>query len=170
MSLTDNTKEKLINELSSTPPIFKTIIIIIEELTTGLCKFVPGKPLLHKDIRNSVKVDGLCINTMHIVINGLIGWIEKLHAPVYDIVTSTWRDDFMKMYTPRDKYTFDKMMCFTIKFLDEYYTHMEKMYKEVWDARKRLVNGDNVIPPKHRKVYNDIEKQSGIPSNIKSGR
>ena len=53
-----------------------------------------------------------------------------------------------------------------IVFLSEFYDHTEKVYKELWEARQRLVNGENIIPPEHRK---QVKGKNGIPFNMKTG-
>ena len=56
---------------------------------------------------------------------------------------------------------------FIVKFLREYYEHAEKMYNELWEARKRLLNNENIVPPEHRPV---VKGKNGIPDVMKSGR
>ena len=51
-------------------------------------------------------------------------------------------------------------------FFKQYYEHIEVVYKEVWEARQRLVNGENVIPPQHRPV---VKGKNGVPDVMRSG-
>ena len=50
-------------------------------------------------------------------------------------------------------------------FLRNYYDHTEKVYKETWEARKRLVNNENIIPPEHRP-----KNKNNIPNKMKTGK
>ena len=52
-----------------------------------------------------------------------------------------------------------------IKFLKEYYDHTEKVYKNLWEARQRLVNGENVVPPEYRP-----QGENGVPKNMRTGK
>ena len=73
------------------------------------------------------------------------------------MVTSKWRTDFIST---------QNCSQYIVSFLQEYYEHSEKVYRNVWDARQRLVSGENIIPPEHRP---QIKGSNGIPSNIKTG-
>ena len=48
----------------------------------------------------------------------------------------------------------------------QFYDHTEKVYKELWEARQRLVNGENIIPPEHRK---QVKGKNGVPFDMKTG-
>ena len=39
------------------------------------------------------------------------------------------------------------------------------VYKETWEARKRIANGESAVPPEQRIVSG----KNGIPDNMKSG-
>jgi len=163
--------EKIFNQIhedvSQNPPKLDLISKVLNDLVDGLCKFVPSKPLIHEQIRTSIifnEVDNprsgssLYDNDILLyIVESLINWIEKFQAPAYDDVTKRWRSEFKQT----------QGVDFIVKFLREYYDHVEKMYKEVWDARKRLVDGENIIPAEHRPV---VKGKNGIPDNIKSGR
>ena len=56
---------------------------------------------------------------------------------------------------------------FIITFLQDYYIHIEKVYKEVWEARKRLIHGENIVPPEHRPV---VKGKNGVPFDMKTGK
>ena len=144
-------------DLQKSPPEVKHLNIIIKELYDALCKFVPSKEMIHMKIKESLFIE-LNINNVSSIINSLIYWIEQFQAPVYDIKTKTWREKFKKT---------QDYSLFIVEFLKEYYDHLEKMYKEVWDARKRLVNNENIIPPEHRIKP---KGKNNIPDVIKSGK
>jgi hypothetical protein len=153
-ALYDSIRDDLVQE----PPRTAHISKLIAELVDGLCKFVPSKARLHAKIKEDILPETVDIEAMPRIILGLINWIEKFQAPVCDTVTSRWRNEFETATRPVD---------FIVKFLDEYYDHVEKVYKEVWDARTRLVNNESVVPPEHRPV---ITGSNGIPDIIKTGR
>jgi hypothetical protein len=140
------------------PPSTTRVSKLIAELVDGLCKFVPSKAPLHARIKEDILPETVDIETMPRIVLGLIDWIEKFQAPAYDTVTERWRNEFNAATSPAD---------FIVRFLDEYHNHIEKMYKEVWDARTRLVNNESVIPPEHRPV---VTGRDGIPDIIKTGR
>ena len=146
------------HDLLQEPPNTVHISKLVAELVNGLCKFVPNKSQLHIKIKEDILRETFDNETMPYIILGLINWIEKFQAPVYDTMTNKWRKDFEATTTPID---------FIIKFLQEYYEHVEKVYKEVWDARKRLINNESIIPPEHRPV---VTGSNGIPDIIRSGK
>lgn len=145
-------------DLLQEPPNTAHISELVTELVDGLCKFVPSKTQLHTKIKEDILHETLDIETMPSVILGLIKWIETFQAPAYDNVTHKWRDEFK---------TTDSLVDFIVKFLHEYYTHVEKMYKETWDARRRLINNESVLPPEHRPI---VTGKNGIPDIMKSGK
>ena len=57
-------------------------------------------------------------------------------------------------------------MEFISQFLEEYYNHTEMVYKEVWEARKRISNNESAVPPEHRPV---VKGKNGVPEQMKSG-
>ena len=95
---------------------------------------------------------------MPVIIYGLISWIEKFQCPVDDVITKRWRSDFQNT---------QDYLSFIVSFLEEYYDHSEKVYRQVWEARKRFVSGESVIPPEHRPK---VEGKNGVPFNMKTGR
>ena len=40
------------------------------------------------------------------------------------------------------------------------------VYKETWEARKRLANGESAVPPEHR-ISNS--GKNGVPDKMKTG-
>ena len=142
--------DKIKLDLEQTPPDTKLIYELVEQLVDGLCKFVPSKKHIHEQIKKDI----LSFDTIPSIIHGLIDWIEKFQAPVHDNITKKWRRDFSRS---------ENYIEFIIVFIQEYFLHVEKMYKEVWDARKRLVNGESVVPPEHRPLFTG---KNGIPDKI----
>ena len=145
-------------DLKQTPPNTDHIKIVINELIDALCKFIPSKTEIHKTIKNEIYQEDVSFETMPYIINGLISWIEKFQCPADDVITKKWRKDF--------KTTQDHLE-FIVVFLQEYYLHSEKVYKEVWEARKRVASGENAVPPEHRPI---VKGSNGVPLNMKSGR
>ena len=91
------------------------------------------------------------------IIKELILTIEKFQSPNDDIVTKKMLNNVINNYNNDS----------IIIFLSEFYDHVEKVYKDVWDCRKRLVNGENIIPENYRKK---IDGKNNIPSKMKTGR
>lgn len=144
-------------DLQKSPPDVKHLTIIIKELYEALCKFVPSKKAIHQKIKGSLLIE-LNLNNMTSIINSLIYWIEQFQPPAYDKKTKQWRENFKKS---------KNYSLFIVEFLKEYFNHLENIYKEVWDARKRLVNNENIVPPEHRVKP---KGKNNIPDVIKSGK
>jgi hypothetical protein len=149
---------KIKEDLSKDPPDVEHITVIIQELVDGLCKFVPNKKLIHNLIKDDIIVNNVGIETMPRIIDRLIHWIEQFQAPAYDFVTRRWRDNYKNAKNYAE---------FIAEFLEEYYNHTELMYKELWEARERLVKGENVVPAENRPL---VKGKNGIPENMKTGR
>jgi len=145
-------------DLTQDPPKTDCIKTIINELIEALCKFVPSKKQIHVQIKKEIYQEDINIETMPVIIYGLISWIEKFQCPVDDVITKRWRNDFQNT---------QDYLSFIVSFLEEYYDHSEKVYRQVWEARKRFVSGESVIPPEHR---HKVEGKNGIPFNMKTGR
>ena len=145
-------------DLVKDPPDTENIRIIIDQLIDALCKFVPSKVEIHKKIKADIYQENITSTTMPNIVYGLINWIEQFQSPADDKVTNLWKDDFQN--TPN-------YVEYIVKFLEEYYDHSEKVYREVWEARKRFVSGESVVPPEHRPK---VEGNNGIPTNIRTGR
>jgi hypothetical protein len=148
---------KIKEDLEKNPPDTQHISIIVQELVDGLCKFVPNKSDIHRLIKDDILCKTIGVETMPKIINGLIYWIEQFQAPAHDSITKTWRDDFKKTRNFPE---------FIALFLEEYYQHTAKAYKELWEARKRLANGENIVPPEHRPA---VTGKNGVPENMRSG-
>ena len=149
--------DKLHSDFKEMPPKTQHISICITELYEGLCKFVPSKQNIHQQIKKDIIHDEVNLQTMPFIVNGLIQWIESFQAPYHDAVTKKWRDDFKNCKDYAD---------FLKDFFMTYYNHIEVVYKESWEARKRLVNGENIVPEEHRKV---VTGKYGIPDVMRSG-
>tara|TARA_Y100000816_G_C26098826_1_gene581979 strand:+ start:1018 stop:1521 length:504 start_codon:yes stop_codon:yes gene_type:complete len=148
---------KVKEDLSKQPPDVEHMKVIIEELVNGLCKFVPNKPEIHQFIKDDILVENIGVETMSLIIDRLIHWVEQFQAPAHDLVTKSWRDNYKNAKNYAE---------FISLFLEEYYYHTEMVYKETWEARKRLANGESAVPPEHR-ISNS--GKNGIPDNMKTG-
>ncbi len=149
--------DSIYEDLQKSPPDVRHLNIIIKELYEALCKFVPSKKTIHQKIKEDLLIE-LNLNNMSFIINRLIYWIEQFQAPVYDKKTKQWRENFKNS---------NNYSLFIVEFLKDYFNHLENMYKEVWDARKRLVNNENIVPPQHRVKP---KGKNNIPDVIKSGK
>ena len=149
--------DKLHADFKETPPKTEHISVCIKELADGLCKFIPSRLNIHTKIKNEIIFEEVNIQTMPCIIDGLIKWIELFQAPVYDTKTKKWREDFKNCSDYAD---------FLRDFFKEYYEHIEVVYKEVWEARKRLINGENVVPLEHRPI---IQGTNGVPNIMRTG-
>ena len=142
-------------DLDQDPPQTERIMILLREIVDGLCKFVPSKKDIHELIKKDILCDEISPDTMPQIILHMINWIEKFQSISDDTITNEWRSRF-KQATDYSQ--------FIIDFLQEYYIHVEKVYKEVWEARKRLIQGENIIPPEHRS-----QGKNGVPFNMRTG-
>tara|TARA_B110000208_G_scaffold183846_1_gene236982 strand:- start:578 stop:1075 length:498 start_codon:yes stop_codon:yes gene_type:complete len=148
--------DKLTTDFNSNPPKTDHIKILISELYDKLCKFIPSKKKIHDKIKQDLLIHTIGLDTMPIIVLSLIKWIESFQAPYHDKKTNIWK---------KQLHTCDNCTNYLIQFLKEYYQHLEITFKELCDARYRLINGDSLIPPEHRPSINNI---SDI--RMKSGR
>lgn len=148
---------KIKEDLSKNPPDVEHITVIINELVTALCKFVPNKPEIHILIKSDIVCETIGEETMPRIIERFIHWIEQFQAPTHDSVTKSWRDNYKNATNYAE---------FISQFLEEYYNHTEMVYKEVWEARKRISNNESAVPPEHRVIVNG---KNGVPEQMKSG-
>ena len=153
-------KEKLFDQLKkdidNDPPILNNITKLLEQFIEGLCQFCPSKENINKKIRQSFPKKINPENTYDIITK-LIDWIEKFQSPADDIITQTMLKDYKS----------DMSINGIMSFLRKYYDHTEKVWKDTWEARKRLITGENIIPPEHRPI---ISGKNGVPHNMKTGR
>lgn len=155
MSGREEILNNITNDLNENPINTKNILFILDDIYNGLCKFVPSKKNIHQKIKKDLLSDEINYDTMPKLILALINWIKKFQAPVYDKITDKWIKDFKNT---------NNYSTFIQQFLIEYYQHVEKCYKEVWEARKRLLNNESVVPEEHRP-----KGKNGIPDKIRSG-
>ena len=149
--------DKLHEDFKQVPPKTDHIKKCVNELVDGLCKFVPTRTQLHEKIREEIIYDEINIETMPYIVGGLIKWIQQFQSPYHDRITKQWVEDYKNCKDYAD---------FLRDFFKQYYEHIEVVYKEVWEARQRLVNGENVIPPQHRPV---VKGKNGVPDVMRSG-
>ena len=88
---------------------------LLNEIIDTLCGFVPSRTDVHEKIKEDLAGEiGWDLQTK------LLGWIEKLQAPIYDQVTSDWKK---KCPEPIGH------------FLKKYYAHMEKVNRQIQDHK-----------------------------------
>tara|TARA_B100001250_G_scaffold200553_1_gene171977 strand:- start:62 stop:538 length:477 start_codon:yes stop_codon:yes gene_type:complete len=157
--MTQADKDALFNQLkkdiSETPPKLDNISQLLKQFVDGLCKFCPSKTELNNEIRNRFPVH---INPEHtlLVMEKLIFTIEQFQAPCDDKITKKMLSNVSNNFNNES----------IIVFLSDFYDHTEKVYKDVWEARQRLINGENIVPHEHRKR---VIGKNGIPFNMKTG-
>ncbi len=148
--------EQLKHDISQNPPNLTNITLLLTQFVEGFCKFCPSKNDFNNSIRNRfpsvIKIE----DTLSII-KELILTIEKFQSSNDDIVTKKMLNNVINNYNNDS----------IIIFLSEFYDHVEKVYKDVWDCRKRLVNGENIIPENYRKK---IDGKNNVPSKMKTGR
>ena len=147
-------------DLEKTPPETTKIPRLIEQFANGLQRFVPSKKNLHEQIEKDLLIKpfiAISVENFPHIVSRLIYWIKKFQAPIYDTVTDQWAVQLAASKTPSD----------IVKFFEEFYYHSQEMYRQVWEARKRLVTGENIIPPEHRPKHTGSD---GIPHNMKTGK
>lgn len=147
--------DQLKKDISETPPKLDNISQLLKQFVDGLCKFCPSKTELNNEIRNRFPVQ---INPEHtlLVMEKLIFTIEQFQAPCDDKITKKMLSNVSNNFNNES----------IIVFLSEFYDHTEKVYKDVWEARQRLINGENIVPQEHRK---QVVGKNGIPFNMKTG-
>lgn len=143
--------DRLRQDLDCVPPKTEHIEVLIDELILALCKFVPNKQRIHEQIRKDLKIK-VSSDTMGPLVLALIAWIEKFHAPVDDKRTRKWRHELQTCANCND---------FIIRFLKEYYEHLEKTYVSLIEARVRVANGQSAIPPEHRQKDGNVRMKTG---------
>ena len=157
--MTQADKETLFNQLkkdiSETPPKLDNISQLLKQFVDGLCKFCPSKTELNNEIRNRFPVH---INPGHtlLVMEKLIFTIEQFQSPCDDKITKKMFSNVSNNFNNES----------IIVFLSDFYDHTDKVYKDVWEARQRLINGENIVPQEHRK---QVVGKNGIPFDMKTG-
>ena len=148
--------QQLKQDISQTPPDVTNIHTLLQQFIDGLCKFCPSKPIINQKIKNSFPTE-IKVEDTHTIILQLIYWIEQFQSPADDTITHT-----MKLQIKNNS-----NIETIIDVLSKYYDHTEKVYKDTWDARERLIQGKSVIPPQHIK---HVHGKNGVPYNMKTGR
>lgn len=99
---------------------------LLEEIVGALCSFVPSRTDIHQMIRQDLlsgEVD------WHLQ-EKLLTWAARFQAPIYDQVTDKWKKRLPEKLSD---------------FLREYYQHLEKINKQVWQERKKIADrADNL--------------------------
>jgi hypothetical protein len=147
-------------DLEKTPPQLTQIPHVIQLFANGLKRFVPSKQKIHEQIEKDLLIQPfieITIEKFPHIVSRLIYWIEQFQAPAYDNITQKWATQLIESKTPTD----------IAQFFKDFYYHSQDMYRLVWEARKRLVTGENIIPPEHRPKHTG---SNGIPHNMKAGR
>ncbi len=142
-------------DIDENPPNLTNISKLLEQFVDGLTKFCPSKTELNKEIRERFPKQIKPEDTL-LIMQKLIFSIEQFQSPNDDKFTKKMLSDVS------NKFNNEKI----IVFLSEFYDHTEKVYKELWEARQRLVNGENIIPPEHRK---QVKGKNGVPFDMKTG-
>lgn len=148
--------DQLKRDISENPPNLKNITVLLTQFVEGFCKFCPSKTDFNNDIRDKFP-STITVDDTFLIIKELISTIEKFQSPNDDIITKKMLRNVITNYNNDS----------IINFLSEFYDHVEKVYKDVWDCRKRLVNGENIIPEKYRE---NIYGENNIPSRMKTGK
>jgi len=147
--------KQLRTDIDENPPNLTNIGKLLEQFVDGLTKFCPSKTELNKEIRERFPKQIKPEDTL-LIMQKLIFSIEQLQSPNDDKITKKMLSDVSNNFNNES----------IIVFLSEFYDHTEKVYKDIWDARQRLINGENIIPPEHRQ---QVRGKNGVPFNMKTG-
>jgi len=147
--------KQLRTDIDENPPNLTNIGKLLEQFVNGLTKFCPSKTELNKEIRERFPKQIKPEDTL-LIMQKLIFSIEQLQSPNDDKITKKMLSDVSNNFNNES----------IIVFLSEFYDHTEKVYKDVWDGRHRLINGENIIPPEHRQ---QVRGKNGVPFHMKTG-
>lgn len=147
--------KQLRTDIDENPPNLTNISKLLEQFVDGLTKFCPSKTELNKEIRERFPKKIKPEDTL-LIMQKLIFSIEQFQSRNDDKFTKKMLTDVSNNFNNES----------IIVFLSEFYDHTEKVYKELWEARQRLVNGENIIPSEHRK---QVKGKNGVPFNMKTG-
>lgn len=147
--------KQLRTDIDENPPNLTNIGKLLEQFVNGLTKFCPSKTELNKEIRERFPKQIKPEDTL-LIMQKLIFSIEQLQSPNDDKITKKMLSDVSNNFNNES----------IIVFLSEFYDHTEKVYKDVWDGRQRLINGENIIPPEHRQ---QVRGKNGVPFHMKTG-
>ena len=166
---------KLRHELTQQPPILVTVIELVTLFRAGLKKFVPSRLDLHGQIDDDLDLAvDVGVDEAPRVSTNLLKWIRKFQAPADDEFTnaleSRLRDAALQRAQQNEAQIAsgekqDVYATAFCKFLEEFYTHSEIVYKNAWEARARIARGESAIAPEHRP-----QGHNGIPKTLRSGR
>lgn len=152
----DDLFSQLKTDISHDPPILGNISKLLSQFIEGLCSFCPSKTGLNNKIKSSFP-ENIQPEDTQMIIYKLIYWIQQFQSPADDAITKKMLNNYKNNPSVEG----------IITILSEFYDHTEKVYQETCEARKRLINGENVIPPQHRKT---VTGKNGIPNIMKSGK
>ncbi len=147
--------KQLRTDIDENPPNLTNIGKLLEQFVDGLTKFCPSKTELNKEIRERFPKQIKPEDTL-LIMQKLIFSIEQFQSPNDDKFTKKMLSDVSNNFNNES----------IIVFLSEFYDHTEKVYKDVWDGRQRLINGENIIPPEHRQ---QVRGKNGVPFHMKTG-
>lgn len=164
---------KLRHELTQQPPILVTTIQLVTLFRAGLKKFVPSRLDLHDQIDDDLDLAvDVGVDEAPRVATNLIKWIRQFQAPADDEFTnaleSRLRDAALRRPQQSEVQIASGEDVYAVAFctfLEEFYTHSEMVYNNVWEARARVARGESAIAPEHRP-----QGHNGIPKTLRSGR
>lgn len=166
---------KLRHELTQQPPILVTVIQLVTLFRAGLKKFVPSRLDLHSQIDDDLDLAvDVGVDEAPRVATNLLKWIRQFQAPADDEFTnaleSRLRDAALRRTQQSEAQiasgeSQDVYAVAFCKFLQEFYSHSEMVYSNVWEARTRIARGESAIAPEHRP-----HGHNGIPKTLRSGR
>ena len=142
-------------DIYKNPPNLTNIGKLLDQFIDGLTKFCPSKTELNKKTRERFPKQIKPEDTF-LIIQKLIFSIEQFQSPNDDKITKKMLSDVSNNFNNES----------IIVFLSEFYDHTEKVYKDVWDGRQRLKNGENIVPPEHQK---QVKGKNGVPFDMKTG-
>jgi len=133
----------ILEDEAKTQGPFPHIEALLKELIEILCSFVPSRTDIHEKIKEDLEQPiGFDLQQK------LIKWIEKFQSPEHDKITKVWKEEGIVKIS---------------KFLNRYYDHLQMVHKEVFEYRKKLANGENILKTEVPK------SQNGVPVNMKTG-
>ena len=141
-------------DLAAEPPKMNSAETLVKAFVEGLCRFVPSREDLQKEIRQDFSVD-VSLDNGPIIAEALLKWISKFQAPVHDSRVEAMRQA-LRQGESVDDY---------VDFLEAFYDHSSLCYEEVEAAKQRVRAGESPVPPQHR-----TQGTNGVPDHIRSGR
>lgn len=117
---------------------------LLNEIKDVLKSFVPSRTDIHE------KIDKEIVSPSWETQKALVQWIERFQAPVHDPFTLKLAADVPLPLSD---------------FLKRYYPHVQKVHKEVHDARLAVARGENLFAPS-----SSSQGSNGVPQKMKTGR